>query len=276
MNVIGIGSAGTALAEKFREYKQYNIYKIDVGLCGENCYGLRHQKTPEEYEEKAPSFKRFFKDLKGEILLIIGGSGYISAVTLRVLHAIKQRKIANIIYIRPDLALLPQTKKRFERATYNILQEYARSGAISQIYLVDNIILGNIIGDVSIIDYFDKINYLIVNTFHMLNVYKNSQPVLGAISTPNETSRISTIGVFDIETGKENLFFPLDKIKESCYIYSINENRLQEEGDLHSKITTQMRERAKCEDTNTSFGVFSTNYKNDYGFLLVHSSTIQP
>ena len=60
MNIIGLGKAGCAIADKFGEHQQYKIYKIDVGLEGERCYGIKEQPGPEEYEANAPSFKKFF------------------------------------------------------------------------------------------------------------------------------------------------------------------------------------------------------------------------
>ena len=276
MNIIGIGNAGTAIAEGFSNHPQYSIYKIDVGLEGVNCFPIKAQKTPEDYEKNVPSFKKFLKDIKGETLLIIGGSGYISAISLRVLQALKDKRETSILYIRPDLALLSQIKRACEKVTYSVLQEYARSGAIKQIYFVDNPTLESIIGEISIIEYFNKINDLIISSFHMISVYRNSQPILGVLSEPGLTRRITTFGVFDIASGKENLFFPLDNISETCYIYAVSESRLREEGGLHRKITSQMRERATNEDIDASFGVFSTNYENDYGYLLAHSELIQP
>ena len=32
MNVIGLGSAGCGIADKFAQYPQYSIYKVDVGV----------------------------------------------------------------------------------------------------------------------------------------------------------------------------------------------------------------------------------------------------
>ena len=73
MNVIGLGKAGCAIADKFGEHPQYKIYKIDVGLEGERCYGIKEQPGPEEYEANTPSFKKFFGKISGEALFVVGG-----------------------------------------------------------------------------------------------------------------------------------------------------------------------------------------------------------
>ena len=109
----------------------------------------------------------------------------------------------------------------------------------------------------------------------MTNVYKNSDPVMGSLSEPGETKRIYTVGIFDIENNEEKLFFPLDIVRERGYIYSISKERLQSEGDLHKTIISQIKEKSQDEKMNVSFGVFSTDYKTDYGYVLMHSSKIQ-
>ena len=64
MNIIGLGKAGCAIADKFAQYPQYDIYKIDVGLKGykkNGIYDMPAQKSPEQYEAKCPSMRTFFK-----------------------------------------------------------------------------------------------------------------------------------------------------------------------------------------------------------------------
>ena len=38
--IIGLGSAGCNIADRFSTYKQYEIYKIDVGLKGLKKNGI--------------------------------------------------------------------------------------------------------------------------------------------------------------------------------------------------------------------------------------------
>ena len=74
MNIVGLGSAGCNIAEKFARYPQYNIYKIDVGLRGlkkDGVYAMPKQKTAEDYESKCPSLKNFFNDCSEIMRMII-------------------------------------------------------------------------------------------------------------------------------------------------------------------------------------------------------------
>ena len=275
MNIIGLGKAGCAIAEKFGEHSQYKIFQIDVDKQGTRCYNVKRRKGPEEYEANTPSLKKFFGNIQGATTFIIGGSGDISAMSLRIMEQIKDKCNIEILYIVPDKSLLSEKSKMHEKVTYNVLQNYARSGAIERIYLVSNPQVESILGEVPIMGYFDKLNELIVSTVHMINVFKNSSPVLGGLREPGETRRICTLGIYDMEKDEEKLFFLLDTIRETCYIYSVGERRLREDGALHKKIVTQMKGKADDETPNVSFGVFPTNYENDYCYVLAHSPNIQ-
>ena len=64
LNVIGLGAAGCNIAEKFNEYPQYSVYKIDVGLKGlkkNGIFDFPKQQEVEQYESNCPSFNNFFK-----------------------------------------------------------------------------------------------------------------------------------------------------------------------------------------------------------------------
>ena len=275
MNIIGLGQAGCNIADMLSAYPQYKTYKIDVGIEGTRCYDVKRQKGPEEYEKNVPSMKTFFRGIKGETLFIIGGSGHISAMCLRIMEQIKDKCEISVLYIKPDTSLLSKNKTLHEKATYGVLQEFARSGLLKMLYLVSNINLENILGEVPIIGYNSKINELIVSTVHMVNVFRNSSPVMGGIEEPAEASRIATFGISDIEGNEEKSFFSLDRAKEKCYIYSINEERLKTEGDLRKKIVSTVKAQAETEDLKVSFGVFPTNYQQDYCYILNYTSIIQ-
>jgi len=275
MNIIALGQAGCNIADMLSQYPQYKIYKIDVGIEGKKCYDVKPQKSPEEYEKNAPSMKAFFGEIKGETLFVVGGSGHISAMCLRVMEQIKDNCDLSVLYIKPDASLLSKTKSLHEKATYNILQQFARSGLLKMLYLVSNINLENILGNVPIIGYNSKINELLVSTVHMINVFRNSDPVMGKIEDPRDVCRIATFGISDIEGNEEKSFFSLDSTKEKCYIYSINEERLKTEGDLRKKIVATVKAQAETEDMKVSFGVFPTNYEQDYCYILNYTSIIQ-
>ena len=275
MNIIGLGKAGCAIAECFSKYPQYKTFYIDLDRRGENNYTIEKQQGPEQYEQNAPDLKKFLDSAEGACYIVIGGSGDISAMSLRVMEAIKNKKRISVVYIQPDRSLLSERKKKHERVTFNVLQQYARSGAIERIYLISNNAVEAVIGEVPIIGYYDKLNEVIVSTLHMINVCKNQEPVMGGLEEPGETRRISTVGIYDFEKDEEKLFFSLDNAREACYIYCVGGKRLREDGSLHKTIVSQMTGKITDETKTVSYGVFPTNYETDYGYLLIHSPMIQ-
>ena len=277
MNVIGLGSAGCGIADKLVQYPQYSVYKIDVGLEGlkkDGMYAMPEQKSVEAYESNCPSMKNFFKNIAGEVLFIVSGAGNISGATLRILETIKNCQIS-ILYVLPDVELLSEVAQLRNKIGYNILQEYARSGLFERIYIVHNPSIEALIGNVPIVGYYEKLNEVIAYTMHMINVFKNTTPVMNTFSQPVDFARISTFGAFDEAEKKENLLFPLDNIRERVYYYGVPDEALKSDGNLLKSITEQVKSSSNKGKIKTSFGIFSTEYDQSYCFTEVHTSFIQ-
>jgi len=274
--IIGLGNAGCAIADEFAKYKQYSIYKIDDNLQGlkkNGIYNMPWQDGPERYEAKCPKMKNFFKNVSGEVLFIVSGAGNIAGATLNILENIKHCGI-NVLYIEPDLELLPITKRPQEKSTYYILQEYARSGVFKRIFMISNPMVEDCVGDVVISEYNKKLNSMICSTFHMINVYNHIDPISDTFHEQSDTSKIATIGYVDIKGFDPKLFFPLDRTYETRYYYAISKKRLEEDGTLLKTIKEQMKSRPDTEG-KISYGIFQTNYEQDYVYTMSFSRSIQ-
>lgn len=267
MNIVGLGSAGCGVASALSVYPEYKIYKIDVDTKGDRCYNVPKFETAEEYEAyDYPKLKTFFKGIKGKTYFIVGGSGKISCASLKILEKIKNLSIS-IIYIKPDYDLLNDVQKMQDRVVYGVLQEYARSAVFDEICLVSNSDLDLVIGGAPIIGYYDKLNELLASTFHMINVFTNSSPVMGKLQKPKQTHRIMTIGLFDAKKDQEKMFFSLDNSREKCYIYIINEDKLKTDSTLFKKLKEQVKSKTS-EDINVTYAVFSSDYEYDLGYVI--------
>ena len=142
-----------------------------------------------------------------------------------------------------------------------------------RVILVDNTRLEDILGDLPIIGFYERINDLVVPTIHMLNVLARSESVMDNISSPHDISRIVSYGLVDFESGEEKLFFNLDNVREKVYYYAINEEKLREQGDLHKRVIAQIKQNA--ENTKTTYGIYPTQYDQDYVYCVAYSSIIQ-
>jgi len=272
--IIGLGNAGCAIADKFAKYPQYLTYKLDVGLKrSKTTFPLKEHQKFEDYEEKLPSLKTLFKEVAGDILFVVAGGGKVSSASLQVLQYLKKCNI-NILYIKPEMSLLNEAQTKLERVVYNVFQEYTRSGVFERMYIVSNEEVEQIVGGISIKNYNEKINEMIVSTIHMINVYKNNDSVNDTFSDLPVGARLTTIGMSDLEKKEDKMFFSLDNVSDIVYYYTNNKEKLESDFELMGKIKKAVSEK-KEEGLRVTYGIFETDYEQDYIYCLNHSSVIQ-
>jgi len=271
MIIIGLGKAGCNIAKAFSKFPQYETYRIDTSEDADIT--IEKRDSHEDYDKSFPNLEEDLKFTGADVSVIVAGNGQISGGILRLLETIKNNKVT-VLYIQPDLALASEIQKKQERIVRNVLQEYARSGAIQSIYLIDNQLVEKGIGDVPIMGYYDVLNQAIVNTVHMINVFKNSEPVIGNFIHPSELSRIATLGILNLEKNEEKWFYGLTNPRDVVYYYGINEEELRKDGTLFKSITDYVKSQVS-NGVNVSYGVFKTTYDQKYCYCIKYSSMVQ-
>ena len=276
MRVVGLGKAGCNIAKAFSKFPQYETHGIDTHDSA--TITIRSKKSHEDYDESFPNLKRKLKFTNEDVLVVVAGAGTISGGTLRLLEQLKSNRLT-VLYIESDLSIMSENQKKQEKIVGNVLQEYARSGILENLILVSNPALQKSIGDMSIIGYYDTLNQAIVNTIHMINVFKHTEPVIGNFIHPADISRICTLGIVDMEDDderkhKEKWFYPLTNVRDVVYYYGINEAELKDDTTLFKKITNYVA--SKLEETmNVSYGVYKTTYEQRYCYCIQYSSMVQ-
>ena len=274
MNILGIGGVGSRIAKQFEKFPQYNVICVDHEPQVERTILVKKQNDPEAYEASNIDLTLLRGCLTAdEVIMFVCGGSLISALSLRILESIKEKQI-RIVYVIPDTSLLNHKKNLNEKIVRNVLQHLTRSGKFERIYLVDNQRIDQIAGDLPVIGYWDQINNFISNTIHMLNVYQNNVPIMGNIEEPGLTNRISTIGLKEINSGEEKLFYPLDGTREVNYIYVINEERLKQSSDSLKRIKEEVKSKA-TELKTVSFSIYPTKYDRDIAYVVEHTSFVQ-
>ena len=198
ISIVGIGNGASAIASKFEQYTQYNVYKLNDKIkssAGKKRL-LKRFKSPEEYEENKPNLSKYFSKIDERVQVFIIGSSNSSNYSLCILEQIKDKKI-DLIYIKPDIDLLTGTPKLMENTTFGVLQEYARSGVFNSMTIISNKNIEEALGDVPIKKFHDSLNTAIASTLHYLNYFDHNEPEVGVMSTPAPTSRIRSIGMID-------------------------------------------------------------------------------
>ena len=274
INVIGLGNAGCKIADLLAQHPPYEIYKIDADLPKEkNSFSIGAHGDAQEYEEQIPpSVTKALQQIEGRVLFVVGGGGKISSATLRLLECVRDTQI-EVLYIRPDLSHATPLVQTLDRITFNVLQQYARSGVFERLYIISNSEIEKVVGSLPVSQYYAHINSTIVSTFHMLNVYKNTAPNFSRFLEEDTISRICTIGVGTMNKVVDEMFFPLEHIQQKTYYFAINEEQVDGDGELLSNI--KRRIATGGAPIETGFGVYSTPYKDNYIYVVANTKIIQ-
>jgi len=272
MNVVGIGTPGCHLAKNFENLPQYKVFYIDSEKRDyDNFIKVTPEATHEEYEE---NYKvNDFSCIVGDTTVIFSGAGNISGIILRLLEQLRQNNLT-ILYIKPDFSSLSKDSRIRDKITFGILQQYARSNLFSRIYIVNNKNIESVLGDLSISSYWKDINSVISSTYHMMNVFKNSEPLLTTFSPINETSKIATFGVVGFDSFKEKLFYDLKSARIKRYFFGVNEETLEKDKDLLHRIRKFTQNRSN-DDVGVSFSIYPTEYERNYIYCAYYASLIQ-
>ena len=272
MNVIGLGGAGCRLAKHFEIYPQYKTFFIDTDKEGrENFFKVERQETHEDYEAAYKQINT--QRIVGETTLVTTGSGNISGILLRLLEQLKGHKLS-VLYIRPDMSTATEDVVSRESMVFGVLQEYARSNLLSRLFVVSNAVAESVLDKVSIVDYWKNINTIISSTYHMLNVFDNTEPLLSTLADPKETSRIATFGVVAFNNLDEKIFYDLQKPRLKKYFFGVTEKTLNEERDLLQKIRAYVKDKSE-EKCTACFAIYSTDYEQNYAYVVQYASLIQ-
>lgn len=274
ISIIGIGDFCAKIANKFSVYPQYTIYNIATTKTSEKCFLLPSLKNCEEYENKCPTnISSFIDDSNEEISVVVDGSESISGIVLKLLEGLRNRKI-NIYYIRSDLEMMGNLEKIQDKITFNVLQEYSRSGLFNKIVILDKLKLEQTLTNTSILEFEDEISKLISSTIHYVNVYSNIKPVLSNSVELSNLGRVQTYGLSEINSQNINWFYELQNVQEIIYYFAINSNTLKKEKKLLQMIKNQVKEKQK-NNVVVSFNVYETSYEENFVYCVGRTKFVQ-
>ena len=272
MNIVGLGNSGCQIAKSFKDYGQYQVFCVDVKDKDYPCFvPVKYQKSHEEYEKNYKQLN--LKKCKGETTVILCGAGNISGCSLRLLEQLKDNPLT-VIYIKPDAGQLMHDQALKDRATFGILQHYARSALFENLYIISNRMVEETMGEVSIKTYWEDINSIISSAYHMINVFGNTEPLLTSSSPRPATAKIGTLGVVNYDTNKEKMFYDIQYPRSKNYFYGINEKTLDKDKEILHKIRVFVNSGA-TEEIAANFSIFSTSYEHNYIYSAHYASFIQ-
>jgi len=270
MNIIGLGKTGCDIVEKFDKYKQFSRFFVDYDVEGENCFNAPSFEKPEDYENKFPILPFSIKE---ELTLILSSDSLLSLSSLKILEQYKQLEL-KVIYVKPDTKFLNPTLTTIDKVVYNVLQELTRSAKIKLMYIVDLKKVADVVGKVPLIERQHKINETIAYAYYMKNMFDNIQPVFDKIIESPVTYCINTLGVMDLDSGQEKLFYPLDEVRERRYNYYISKKELSDDLDLSDHIEEQINDKFQ-DNLKISYAIYESPLDHSSVFIEAKSPYIQ-
>lgn len=275
--ILGIGTAGSNIVTQLSQYKMYKSYTISTEneRTSKFKFKLPDLPGPEEYESMdTEKIQKWLATIDKKCTVFVCGGSNSSGITLRVLEILHKKEVKlELVYFMPEIEVFSEEKTLQERLCRGILQNYARSGLFEKICLVSNLKLEALAGSTNVYDYYNQLNTVFTSTYYMLDVFRNTKPITSTFKKPKESCRITTIGISSLD-GEEALFFPFKQEVDVVYYYGIHEDKLKTEENLFRSITDNVKSKI-TDQRKVSFGIYPTQYENDYVYVEYFSPKIQ-
>ena len=277
--VIGLGHLSCLISEELTNHPEYRVYKIMDKTAERGSLELGVYEDISSYEEliDAEEVAVYLRSIKkdDEVLFIVEGGDPISGSSLRVLETIQDAKIT-VLYICPDTIMASSVQKRDHKIVCGVLQEYARSGAVNEIILINKSSVEVLVGDVPIHKYEQSVAYFISYLIAMINYFNHTSPIIPNTSQPEEHCRIATFGVSSFESkGGANLLFPLSNISDVHFYYGVPHEAAESDTTLMSKIKTHTKEYKNDNHMAVNFSVYGVDAKDPLVLCVAYTKEIQ-
>jgi hypothetical protein len=276
--IIGLGRDGTGIADGFKKYPEYQIYKIGTEVENHPAnLTIDHHPDMQSYEENfdQASATKYLRGISktDEVFFILAGDDPICGLTLMLLEVIRESN-TTVIYIRPDRRTTSLLQRRDDRIVFGVLQEYARSGMVSRLMILEKSRVEDRVGDVSISDYEKSIHDFISYIIAMTNYFDHTDPVLTTRVAQDKLSRVGTYGILSIDQDSPTFFADITDEQYVHYYYGIPETSLNEDPGLMRRIRSQTKSLAK-DGVDGCFSVYQTDVPDPLVLAVTYSKKIQ-
>jgi hypothetical protein len=277
--ILGLGAFGCAIAEQLTMYPEYRVYKIDSDISERGSLSVGLYDDMQDYEDNLDiqEVSVYLRSVKSEdeVVVIVEGGDPVSGALLSILQTIKDARIS-VLYICPDRQICSEIQKRDDKICFNVVQEYARSGAIDKVFLLSKAAVEILVGDVSIQEYENKMSYFIAYVLAMINFFNHTEAVVENKLATKNSCRLVTMGVYSLEDKAQvNLLFPLNDITDVHFYYGLPKQMIESDGTVMKKIKQQVTDYKTNDKMSVGFSVYPITLENPFVACLAYSSEIQ-
>jgi len=257
-------------------FEQFHVDDYIPALVVNHTHKTRNHS---EYEEIAQSIDLDLTN--GTNLFILNPSSDVSGALLVLLEK-TERKDNQVICILSDFDFLSKTQIEQTKFVVNVLQELARSGAIGQLVLINQKYIEKYIPNLSIKDYYKQIDGYIATTLSTWLWCQEVDSLINNSIDRIETTRISTLGFYDLEENKIHLFsdltftgssgtFPL----EIDFYFILDKETIENGNELMNQIKQSIKNKKQQEFEGASIGFKILEGPANFTLTHVRTSKIQ-
>jgi len=269
-SIIGIGKIGCEIAKVFK--KQYShvyldsIFFIDWRTW-EGGYEIEKRIGHEQYDEYEvdEGMKKYLSCCPNQVLIALSGVSETSGITLRLCEHLKRAgKAISILYIRPEQFSMTSNERKQENMTYNVLQEYARSGKFEKMWIIGDETVEDLLpANIPIREVYTKINETIVDVIHTINALNHTQPEFGTIKENYKSTRLATVGFANIDTYEEKpMYTYFSDTREKKVYFLFKRATIDTDVTLRKKIKQHVMS-FNWEEIKVSWGVYNSLIDKD-------------
>lgn len=278
--IITLGNAASNFGDSLKKLapKIYDVYKIDRNLSGDNCLSLPDYGNWDDYVQKdLGEYKDFLTNIQGKKLFVTS-CGAVSGASLRILEHLDPEQ-TTVLYIAPDTTIISSDEAMRNKVVFGVLQEYARSGAVRELFCISNKLADLYCPNLTISRYLEGLNEYMASVFHWYNIFQNTRSIISG-SSWSEFNKIATLGISEVDLAQEEIFeknellFDLQGKSEKHYYYAIPEKTLEEEVGLHRKLKEHVK-NLQTKEISTTFSVFSNDHDRPFCIIVQKTRDIQ-
>jgi hypothetical protein len=280
MTTIGLGQFGCDVAAQFSNIDGYK-YVVKVSTQKQSkqpkCKNILLPKfeCPEQYETSFPDIRKFINRKEKINRVFVDGKDMAALGCLQLLQQIDKKQDTEVVYLCPDPFFLGVQAYQIHNLTFNVLQEYARSGMFKSVTLISFEGIEKIIKSLEMPFHQNSFAEIIANGIRMTDLFKSSKAIVDNFDTIPAASRIKTISLVDPDTLIHQNFFNLDTTSDVVYYLSYNESEIANNKGLIFDVRNTVRDRFKNNGQRVYYGIFASKYEKSFICCEQYTSTIQ-
>jgi hypothetical protein len=141
--------------------------------------------------------------------------------------------------------------------------------------MVSNKSISNLSSDISIGNYFEKVNEKVVDMWHLMEYYSQATALMGNLEEPQEQNRIATFGLYSLNDETEQKFYELEGVREKHFYFTFSEETLKETGNVLELVSRKLDKSKENEFQEVSYGFFPSGYTVDKVYIMYYTNHIQ-